>query len=190
MASWQRLNIRHNHWTVPWKVSDGPEVKNQTLTITRLCVHVFVGTLKRKHVFAKLCAAPSSQTQDASLCVYFSKQKAHKKGPAAQARTGQPLDPEQIWNSLIKCLLFFPLSFMVHPSSSACQRSVSFSLSPHSNPDHEALNIQMLQCQWSELWYSGSTTYAHSGAPTEKQVQVRVMSWSYYLCIFFCYPDN
>lgn len=111
-----------------------------------------------------------------TLCLLLQTEGAQKRSRSTGADRST-FRPRTDLKQPDKVLALF--STLIHgPPILICLSKVCFffSLSPHSNPYHEALNIQMLQCQWSELWCSGSTTHAHCGAPTEKQVQVRVMS--------------
>ncbi len=188
-ALWRRLNIRYNHGMVHLQVSDGQRW-NTGPWGSCVCVCACVCWYIKEQTW--LCqAVPHPLPKHRMLHFVFTSpnRRRTKKVPLHRRGQGQPLDPEQIWNSLIKCSLpFLSLAFMVHLSSSACYTSVSFSLSLPLKPWSRgfgctnAFNVNG--------WRGGSAKYASCGAPTEKQVQFQVMSWSQYPCLFIHHQDN
>lgn len=124
-ALWQYAWLKR---MVPLKVSDGQRWKTGPRgSRVCVCVCVFVGTLKNKRGFAKLCRTLFPNTGCFTLCLLLQTEGTQKRS-CSTGMDRSTFRPRTDLKQPDKVLaLFFPLSFMVHPS--ACQRSVSFSLS-------------------------------------------------------------
>lgn len=139
-----------------------------------VCMRVFVGTLKNKRDFAKLCRTLFPNTGCFSLCLLLQTEGAQKRSRST-GTDRSTFRPRTDLKQPDKVLApFFP-SPIHGPPILICLTGLFLFLSL--SPTRTLITrLWTYKCFNVNGWSGGSATYASCGAPTEKQVQFQVMS--------------
>ncbi len=145
-ALWRRLNIRYNHGMVHLQVlmarGETPDPEGHAFVCGACCCWY----IKEQTWLCQAVPHPLPKHRMLHFVFTSPNRRRTKKVPLHRPRTGQPLDPRTDLKQPDKVLApFLSLAFMVQPYPHLLVTRLFLFLSlSRSNPDHEALDVQML----------------------------------------------